>query len=249
MTVIAHVSDLHLDGGERAAQRAERVFDHLDNLRQSVDAILVTGDIADHGLPSEYEEAAKLFAGRNHLFHCPGNHDRRPAYRAVLLGDASGSDGPINRLHRLDGGPAFLLCDSSIPGRSDGVLAEETLGWIRDTLRALPDGVPAFVAFHHPPVILHQPYIDEIRLGAAERLADLLAEYPQVVAVLTGHAHTAAASTFAGRPLLVGPGVVSTLLLPWESDRVVDHDLPPGLAFHVLDDDRRLTTHYRSTPA
>jgi hypothetical protein len=35
------------------------------------------------------------------------------------------------------------------------------------------------------------------------------------------------------------------LRLPWESDHAADRDQPPGLAFHILDDDRRLTTHYR----
>jgi hypothetical protein len=60
-----------------------------------------------------------------------------------------------------------------------------------------------------------------------------------------GHAHTPAASTFAGRPLLVAPGVVSTLRLPWEHGEVLDHSLPPAIAFHVLDDEWRLTTHYR----
>ncbi|WP_063725838.1 metallophosphoesterase [Cryptosporangium arvum] len=242
MTVIAHVSDLHLDGGPRAAGRAGAVFDYLD--RCSVDAILVTGDIADHGAPAEYEEAAKLFADRDNLFTCPGNHDRRRPYRTVLLGDPTGGDEPVNRLHRLGAdGPAFLLCDSSIPGRHDGMLAEETLAWIRTSLTTLPPDVPAFVVFHHPPVVLHQPYIDEIRLADADSLALVLGDFPQVVAVLTGHAHTAAASTFAGLPLLVGPGVVSTLLLPWEGDRIVDLDAPPALAFHVWDDGR-LTTHY-----
>lgn len=246
MALIAHVSDLHLDGGARAADRARAVFDHLDGLRQPVDAILVTGDIADHGRPSEYAEAADLFAGRTDLFHCPGNHDRRPAYRKVLLGDPSGSDEPINRLHRLGAsGPAFLLCDSTIPGRDDGLLADETLAWIRATLTALPNEVPAFVAFHHPPVVLHHPFLDAIRLGREQSLASTLADFPQVVAVLTGHAHTAAVSTFAARPLLAAPGVVSTLVLPWEDDRVVDLDQPPGLAFHVLDEDARVTTHYR----
>jgi hypothetical protein len=33
--------------------------------------------------------------------------------------------------------------------------------------------------------------------------------------------------------------------MPWEGDDPVDHDQPPGLAFHILDDNRRLTTHYR----
>jgi 3',5'-cyclic-AMP phosphodiesterase len=52
-------------------------------------------------------------------------------------------------------------------------------------------------------------------------------------------------STFAGRPLLVAPGVVSTLRLPWETDTDLDEQMPPALAFHVLDDNWRLTTHYR----
>jgi hypothetical protein len=66
-----------------------------------------------------------------------------------------------------------------------------------------------------------------------------------VAAVLTGHAHTAAASTFAGRPLIVGPAVTWTLRMAWEGDAPADREQPPGLAYHVLDDDHRLTTHYR----
>jgi hypothetical protein len=46
----------------------------------------------------------------------------------------------------------------------------------------------------------------------------------------------------------VAPGVVSTILLPFESDTVVDEQLPPMLALHILDADRRLTTHYRAVP-
>jgi hypothetical protein len=41
---------------------------------------------------------------------------------------------------------------------------------------------------------------------------------------------------------------VSTALLPWESDKLVSYELPPAVAFHVLDDQRRLTTHYRVVP-
>jgi Icc protein len=79
-------------------------------------------------------------------------------------------------------------------------------------------------------------------------LAELIAAHPSIVAVLCGHAHTAAATTFAGRPLLVAPGVASTLRLPWEHGDVSDHQLPPAIAFRILDDDRRLTTHHRMVP-
>jgi 3',5'-cyclic-AMP phosphodiesterase len=144
------------------------------------------------------------------------------------------------------------MCDSSIPGRDDGRLDDETLTWLEGVLTDTPPGTPVFVVFHHPPVVLHAPYVDAIRQFGADRLAGLIARHPDVAAVLCGHAHTPAATTFAGRPLLVAPGVVSTVRLPWETgtwgtdtDGLVDHDLPPALAFHVLDDEGRLTTHYR----
>jgi Icc protein len=100
------------------------------------------------------------------------------------------------------------------------------------------------VCFHHPPVRLHHPFIDEIRLRNDERLAEVLND--KVVAVLCGHAHTAATTTFAGRPLVVAPGVVSTAVLPFESNAGIEFGLPPAIAFHVLDDNRGLVTHFRS---
>ncbi|MFE7894678.1 metallophosphoesterase [Streptomyces sp. NPDC057412] len=244
MTVLlAQISDLHLDGTDRATERAARVMDHLRNLPHPVDALLVTGDIADHGAEAEYEEAARLLTAPFPVLTCPGNHDVRPAYRKALLGEAP-DDGPINRVHHI-AGTAILMCDSTIPGRDEGRLDAETLGWIDDQLTALPAGTPALVAFHQPPVELHHPLPDSGRLEQPEQLAALLEAHPRVAAVLTGHAHTAAASTFAGRPLVVGPAITWTLRLPWEGDHPADRDQPPALAFHVLDDDRRLTTHYR----
>lgn len=50
----------------------------------------------------------------------PGNHDGRSAFRKVLLGQES--TGPINRARTI-GGVRFAWCDSSIPGRDEGLLA------------------------------------------------------------------------------------------------------------------------------
>ncbi|MET8036125.1 metallophosphoesterase [Streptomyces sp. NPDC005345] len=243
MTLFAHISDLHLDGSERATRRATRVMDYLRALPRPVDALLVTGDIADHGEEAEYEEAAQLLTGPFPVLTCPGNHDARPAYRKGLLGEVA-DQGPINQVHQI-GGTAVLMCDSTIPGRDEGRLDAQTLAWIDATLTALPQDTPALIAFHQPPVELHHPLPDSGMLQEPDRLADLLDAHPGVVAVLTGHAHTAAASTFAARPLIVGPAITWTLRMPWEGDQAADRDQPPGLAFHILDDDRRLTTHYR----
>ncbi|MBP2320092.1 3',5'-cyclic AMP phosphodiesterase CpdA [Kibdelosporangium banguiense] len=242
MIVLAHLSDIHIDNDERSIERATSVLNYLNDLTGTIDAVIVSGDLADHGLHEEYEQVAKLFAGPHTLLHCPGNHDARGPYREVLLGEEASNE-PINRVHHV-GGAVFAMCDSSIPGRSEGFLADGTLTWLESVLIEAGDA-PVFVCFHHPPVLLYQPYIDNIKQHGEDRLAALITRYSNVVAVLCGHAHTAAASTFADRPLLVAPGVVSTLILPWESDKIVDLEVPPAIAFHILDDERRLTTHYR----
>ncbi|NUT92494.1 MAG: phosphodiesterase [Saccharothrix sp.] len=239
MLVFAHLSDTHFDGGARATARARRVLEYLNGLPGPLDAILVSGDIADHGLTSEYELAREHLTSKVPVLVLPGNHDDRGNFRRVLLGGAG--DAPVNQVEKI-GDVVFALCDSSIPGRADGLLDDGTLDWLDDVLR---QGAPTFVCFHHPPVTVHSPGIDSIRQFGEDRLAAVLARHDNVVGVLCGHAHTGAASTFAGLPLRVAPGVVNTLLLPWESDEVIDLDLPPAVAFHVLSDDLRLTTHYR----
>ncbi|MER6097707.1 hypothetical protein ABT154_17980 [Streptomyces sp. NPDC001728] len=109
-------------------------------------------------------------------------------------------------------GLVIALCDSSVPGKDEGFLADATIEWLDGVLTATPREVPVLVAFHHPPVPLHTPYVDGIRQFGEERLAALAGRHPHLTVFLAGHAHTAA-TTFAGRPLLVAPGVVSTLRL------------------------------------
>ncbi|MEW2115441.1 metallophosphoesterase [Streptomyces sp. NPDC005474] len=248
MLVLAHISDLHLDGTARSTARAERVRDRLWELPGHVDALLVTGDIADHGTEAEYEEAAHIFGLRTGdapfpVLTCPGNHDSRAPYRKALLG-LPASEEPVNSAHVFDDG-AVLMCDSSVPGSDDGALDDETYDWIEGTLDELDDTVPALLAFHHPPVALHHPLPDAFQLAHPGRLAALLERRPRIAGIITGHAHTPAATTFAGRPLLVGPGVTWTLRLPWEGEQIADRDAPVGLAFHVLADTGRLTSHFR----
>jgi 3',5'-cyclic AMP phosphodiesterase CpdA len=245
MITVVQVSDVHIGNSGPGEERARRVFARLASLAEPIDAVLVTGDIADHGAPGEYEIARELFASLPvPVLSCPGNHDDRAGYAKILLGRPE-LDGPINQVATV-GGAVFALCDSTVPGENGGCLADETLAWLDRLLTDAPDGVPVLVAFHHPPVDLHSPFIDSMRQTGTERLAQVLSSHGNVAAVLCGHAHTAAATTFAGLPLLVSPSVISTLMLPWEGDGIVDHEPPPALAFHVLDDAGRLTTHFRA---
>jgi len=251
MVVLAHLSDLHIgqnrdDGGERALRRARQVVDHLNAMPGAVDGVLVTGDLADHGTAAEYGVVKDLLSELSFpVLTCPGNHDSRVPYQTELVAESDSAGDPVNKVHRL-AGFTIAMCDSSIPGRDDGYLDDSTLTWLDKVLADTDD--PALVCFHHPPVKLHIPFVDDIRQFGAERLADLLARHDNVAAVLCGHAHTGTASTFAGLPLVVAPGVVSTLVPPFESDvrNSIDYDLPPALAFHLFDDDHHLVTHFRA---
>jgi 3',5'-cyclic-AMP phosphodiesterase len=242
MVLLAQISDLHLDGTTRSTERAARTIDYLRSLPQPPDALLVTGDIAHTGAATEYEEAARLLDLPFPMLASPGNHDQRSPYRKALLGEPA-SDDPINRAHEV-AGMTVLMCDSTIPGQDDGLLAPVTLDWIDATLTAGPD-MPAVLAFHHPPVAVHHPLPDSYRLGGLAGLAALLARHPKIIALIAGHAHTAASATFASRPVIVGPAVTWTLRMPWEGPEMAVMDQPPGVAFHVVDR-RQLVTHFRA---
>ncbi|MEQ0558961.1 metallophosphoesterase [Amycolatopsis sp. NEAU-NG30] len=250
--IIAHLSDLHFDGDPRAEDRVAAVMGYLGGLTRPVDAVVVTGDIADHGAATEYARAAELLKYPAPVLVCPGNHDVRSEFRTGLLGQAP-SDGPIDLAHEVDG-VLFAMCDSTIPGRGAGFLADETLGWLDDVLSG-GDG-PAFVAFHHPPVEVGVPLVDGIRQTGEDRLAAVLRRHPRVTALLAGHVHTGASTTFAGVPLRIAPGVVSGSLLPgepgsersWDEGGPLEFDRSPSLLLHVLHDDGRVTSHYRTVP-
>ncbi|NBH10085.1 metallophosphoesterase [Amycolatopsis sp. SID8362] len=250
--IIAHLSDLHLDDGPRAEDRVAAVMAYLGGLARRVDALVVTGDIADHGAATEYARALELLEYPAPLLVCPGNHDVRAEFRTGLLGQPP-SDGPIDSAREV-GGVLFATCDSTIPGRGAGFLADSTLAWLDDTL-AGGDG-PAIVAFHPPPVAVGVPLVDGIRQSGEDRLAAVLARHPRVKALLAGHVHTGASTTFAGVPLRIAPGVVSQSLLPvepgadrgWDEGGPLDYERPPGLLLHVLHDDGRVTSHHRVVP-
>ncbi|MBT0769377.1 metallophosphoesterase [Kineosporia sp. J2-2] len=246
MITFAHISDLHIDLRERATERARRLVAALRPMHD-LDAVLVTGDIADHGTAPEYDLVRELLEPlRVPVLVLPGNHDVRETFGPGLLGLPS-SGREINQAVTV-AGVDFLLCDSVIPRRSDGELSDATLNWMKAALDGREGDGPVMVAFHHPPAVLHIPTIDRIRQHGEQRLAGLLKARPEVAAVLCGHAHTAATTLFAGRPLVVGPGCVSTTLHPAEpgAQNVVSPDAPPGYALHVLDDEARLVTHFRA---
>ena len=237
--VVAHLSDSHVGAGPQAPQRLRRALDHLARCDPHPDVVVLSGDVTDHGLDEEYAELVAVLGGvREPLVVCPGNHDVRDAYERHLGPTETVRDVGPYRVVALDS-----LVSAPPGGRIDhGELTDDSLALLD---RALGGGRPTLVVLHHPPVPLHVGLMDPIRLRDPQRLEAVLRRHPgTVVAVLVGHAHTMAATTFAGVPVLVGGGLVSTVPTDAEPLPVLDLDQPPSFALHLLEDDH-LVTHWR----
>ncbi|WP_028651318.1 metallophosphoesterase [Nocardioides halotolerans] len=248
--VVAHVSDTHFGGPPDARRRAEAVLDHLLALDPAPDVLLVSGDVADHGLPEEYAEArAVLDRWPGPRLVGTGNHDVREPFARGLL-DVELAPGPLVQvLEAADF--RILMLDSLVPARDGtridhGELSADQLAWLDEQLGS--DDRPVLLSLHHPPADLGLGLMAPILLKDPEPLELVVMQHSHVVATLVGHAHTACATTFAGRPLLVGGGCASTVPLDAEPYPVVWEAGPPTLAFHLLHDDGRLTTHWRALP-
>ena len=245
MFTIAHLTDTHFGNRPEVAERNRRVIEAVRRLQP--DVVIVTGDVADHGTAEEYAEAREaLGVLLGPVLWCPGNHDVREAFAEAVFG-ALTTD-PLDVVFDV-GGFRFLMLDSLVPARDGrrvdhGELSEATLAWLEDELAS--SALPSFVCLHHPPLPMGIDWIDEIRLRDSAGLQAIVARHPQVVGTLVGHFHTASASTFAGRPLLIGGGVSSVVPLVAEGLPRIWEDAPPSYAVHLVTDDLRLITHWRA---
>ena len=251
MYVIAHLSDPHLDGSETPRGRLRTVLEYLKSFSRPVDVVLVTGDLADHGLASEYDEVATELALDVPVLMLPGNHDVTAPLREGLTAyvDSPGSGHPVHQVREV-GAARFVLLDTSVPGEDYGLLSDESLAWLSGVLGEAWDG-PLFVAFHHPPTKLQHPVLDQWTQQNPDAFAAVLRGKP-ITALLAGHIHNGVATTFAGHPLLVAPGIRSTVPLPFEpaaAKGLVDVDAPPGFALHLAVPGEALLTVYRSLPS
>jgi 3',5'-cyclic-AMP phosphodiesterase len=237
--VVAHLSDCHLGATDAAPARLRRALDHVAACDPGPDVLVLSGDVADHGLDEEYRAAAELLSTvAVPLLVCPGNHDVRGPFESYI--------GPVESV--LDAGGYRLVALNSLVDAPAGQRidhGELTDGSLRRLDEALAGGPPTFVVLHHPPVDLHVDLMDPIKLVDAEGLGAVLARYGNVVAVLVGHAHTMAATTFVGVPVLVGGGLVSTIPNDAEDLPTIDYTQPPTIALHVLADGH-LVTHWRA---
>jgi 3',5'-cyclic-AMP phosphodiesterase len=239
--LLAQLSDLHIGAaweGVDPQPRLERVIEAVRSLPNAVDAVVVSGDLADDASEHSYRLARELLERFDAPVHAlPGNHDDRARLRGAF--DLPGvGDTPVDytadvRELRL------IVLDSNVPGQDPGAFDPAQLRWLDEELSREPER-PTILVMHHSPLPTGIPEWDEINLVAAEReaLAEVVGRHPQLRAIAAGHLHRTAASALGGCPVLSAPSTYLQGLPDFETEDFENEEFgnvrSSGFAVHVL---------------
>lgn len=253
--LLAQISDLHIKRpGALAYRRVDtgaalaRCVTALNALQPRPDAVIMTGDLVDQGDPEQYEHLKTLLAPLQMPFYLlVGNHDDRAALRAAFPEREELRAGGAFVQYAVDIGPLCVIAlDSMVPGQSAGHLCDARLTWLAGQLDDAK-GKPVVVAMHHPPFECGIGHMDELRLEpqAAQKLAALIARYPNVERVICGHVHRPMFVRFGGTIASAVPAPAHQVALDLREDAPSAFMMePPAFAVHRYDAASGLVTHH-----
>lgn len=185
MTLIAHISDLHLSLSDFNESSFLKAVDEINLLNP--DMILLTGDLTEHGYYNEYIEATKYLAMfEAPLFAIPGNHDSRNiGYETFeeIIGERSW------KLTKEDSNLVVIGLDSSSPDINTGNIGRPQQLWMENELnQCLVNSNFSIVAMHHHAIPIPKTGRERNILSDAGDILQSLVDH-DVNLVLCGHKH------------------------------------------------------------
>jgi len=239
--LIAQISDLHIKRpGRLAYQRVDTAamlracVAELAGLDPRPDLVLITGDLVDVGSDEEYGHLADILAPLPMpILAVPGNHDGREGFRRAF-GEAGHLPERGFLQFAVDRGPLRVVgLDTLDEGRGGGLLCAERLDWLAATLAAAPDR-PTLIAMHHPPFATGIAHMDAIGLDGAEAFTAIVAQHPQIEAIVCGHLHRTITATVGGRRAMTIPSPAHQVALDLTPAGPSAFRMePPGYCLHA----------------
>ncbi|MFQ6128232.1 MAG: metallophosphoesterase family protein [Thermoplasmata archaeon] len=184
--IIAHISDLHCGRSwmfkRDSLEKAIRSISELDP-----DVTVVTGDLTDWGLESEFEEALSFLDRLDEPWYTvPGNHDaRHEGYKVFERLWKRPSRIFVQEHDRL----VLAGIDSSEPDIDEGHVGREQTDWLGKQLEETdPEYLPVVFLHHHLVPLPNTGRERNVLVDSGEVLLKLFQH--RVPLVLTGHKHT-----------------------------------------------------------
>jgi 3',5'-cyclic-AMP phosphodiesterase len=169
--------------GVKPGRTLEAVCRYIADRHPELSALLLTGDLSQDESAESYRWLRSVIARlKAPAYAIPGNHDSRQRMSAAF-GDA------INLTDGFELGPWKIhLLDSSVPGKTGGLIPEQELERLQRELARNP-AAPHLIALHHHPLPVGSAWMDRIGLRNGDALNAILRRHEQARAVVFGHIH------------------------------------------------------------
>ncbi len=255
--LVAHLSDFHVftETSETSLVRPDivevvgRIVADVAAFRPAIDAVVLTGDLADGGTAADYAEVRRLLAPLSvPIFAVPGNHDRREPFRAAFADILPFEPGPFLNWTRDHGDVRVIGLDTVIPGSPSGMLCAERLGWLEAQLER-PWAGRTFLLMHHPPYLTGISFLDGISLiEGAEALGRIVARHADRLTLFAGHIHRPSQTTWNGASAVIGGSAAFQVALEIDGPREIEPalvDAPYAYFIHRFDASGDVSIHAR----
>lgn len=178
--LIAQISDIHF-GPMFDYGKFRTAVDEINDI--SPDVVVVTGDITENGILSEFKMAAEEFKRlkTKTIIYISGNHDYR-ATGYLLFKQFF----PFDQVNEV-GDTVVVVLSSARPDRDDGEIGHRQNLWLENTLKKY-ENKSKVVAIHHHIIPVPDTGADQITIvDAGDVLRSLVKS--EVDIVLCGHRH------------------------------------------------------------
>ena len=179
-----------------------QVLSEIQQQQYDYDLVLATGDLVQDNSDEGYLRFRKEVKALNNkmVFWIPGNHDFQPKMFEILKEDSVSA-----KKHILLGDKwQILLLDSQVQGVPHGQLETEELDWLKLKLQEYPERY-SLVVLHHHLLSTGSAWLDQHNLRNANELAEVLAPFKHVKALLYGHIHQQVDSEWLGYQVMATP--------------------------------------------
>lgn len=179
-----------------------QVLSEIQQQQYDYDLVLATGDLVQDSSDEGYLRFRQEVKALNNkmVFWIPGNHDFQPKMFEILKEETVSA-----KKHILLGDKwQILLLDSQVQGVPHGQLEAEELDWLKLKLQEYPERY-SLVVLHHHLLSTGSAWLDQHNLRNANELAEVLAPFKNVKALLYGHIHQQVDSEWLGYQVMATP--------------------------------------------
>ena len=240
---LLQITDTHLFSnrekdllGIKTVQSYEAVIDHASKYASECLAVLSTGDLSqDHSAQSYIDFTTHIKTLNMPCYWLPGNHDIQAIMLPSLL-----QQGLAQTKQIISDYWQIIMLDSQVEGVVYGILSEQQLCFLEDALHEHPDK-HTLICIHHHVLPVGSKWLDQHILKNGQQFLDLIDDFDNVRAVLSGHVHQAGDTLHNGVCFMTTPSTC-VQFKPKSVDFALDSQAP-GYRYLSLNKEGDITTH------